>query len=109
MAHLQCIFYSKALEMDTCVNVILPNEGDMSKTRVVFLLHGLSDNYSAWCRYTQVERYALAANVAVVMPEVQRSFYCDTVSGIRMFLVYGNIFIKCNLVNSSLKSFSVFS
>lgn len=85
MAHLQCIFYSKALEMDTCVNVILPNEGDMSKTRVVFLLHGLSDNYSAWCRYTHVERYALAANVAVVMPEVQRSFYCDTVSGMAYF------------------------
>jgi S-formylglutathione hydrolase FrmB len=85
MAHLQCIFYSKALEMDTCVNVILPNEGDLSQTRVVFLLHGLSDNYSAWCRYTKVERYALAANVAVVMPEVQRSFYCDTVSGMAYF------------------------
>ena len=85
MAHLQCIFYSKALEMDTCVNVILPNEGDLSRTRVVFLLHGLSDNYSAWCRYTHVERYALAANVAVVMPEVQRSFYCDTASGMAYF------------------------
>ena len=85
MANLQCVFYSKALEMDTCVNVILPNTGDLSKTRVVFLLHGLTDNYSAWCRYSMVERYALAANVAVVMPEVQRSFYCDTVSGMAYF------------------------
>ena len=85
MAHLQCVFYSKALEMDTCVNAILPNEGDLSRTRVVYLLHGLSDNYSAWCRYTAVERFALSANVAVIMPEVQRSFYCDTVSGMAYF------------------------
>lgn len=85
MAHLQCIFYSKALEMDTCVNVILPNEGDLSRTKVVYLLHGLSDNYSAWCRYSQVELYALEKKVAVVMPEVQRSFYCDTASGMAYF------------------------
>lgn len=85
MAYLQCVFYSKALEMDTCVNVILPNEGDLSQTRVVYLLHGLSDNYSAWCRYTAVERFALNANVAVIMPEVQRSFYCDTDSGMAYF------------------------
>lgn len=85
MAHLQCVFYSKALEMDTCVNVILPNEGDLSQAKVVFLLHGLSDNYSAWCRYTDVERCAQQYGAAVIMPEVQRSFYCDTVSGMAYF------------------------
>jgi len=85
MAHLQCTFYSNALEMDTCVNVILPNEGDLSQTKVVYLLHGLSDNASAWCRYTAVERFALSAKAAVIMPEVQRSFYCDTVSGMAYF------------------------
>jgi S-formylglutathione hydrolase FrmB len=85
MAYLQCAFYSKALEMDTLVHVVLPNEGDLSRTKVVYLLHGLSDNASAWSRYTRVERYAQAANVAVIMPEVQRSFYCDTVSGMAYF------------------------
>lgn len=85
MAYLQCTFYSKALEMDTLVHVVLPNEGDLSRTKVVYLLHGLSDNASAWSRYTAVERYALSAGVAVVMPEVQRSFYCDTVSGMAYF------------------------
>ncbi len=85
MAFLQCIFYSKALEMDTCVNVVLPNEGDLSQAKVVYLLHGLSDNYSAWSRYTAVERYANAVGSAVIMPEVQRSFYCDTVSGMAYF------------------------
>lgn len=85
MAYMQCVLYSKALEMDTCVNVILPNEGDLSKTKVVYLLHGLTDNYSAWMRYSAVEKYALCHNTAVVMPEVQRSFYCDTVSGMAYF------------------------
>lgn len=85
MAHLQCVFYSNALEMDTCVHAILPNTGDLSRTKVVYLLHGLSDNSSAWSRYTAVERYALNAGVAVIMPEVQRSFYCDTASGMAYF------------------------
>lgn len=85
MAFMQCVMYSKALEMDTCVNVVLPNEGDLSKTKVVYLLHGLTDNYSAWMRYSAVEKHALKYNVAVVMPEVQRSFYCDTLSGMAYF------------------------
>ena len=85
MAHLQCIFYSKVLEMDTCVNVILPDAGDLSRTKVVYLLHGLSDNYSAWCRYSGVEKYAQNVGAAVIMPEVQRSFYCDTASGMAYF------------------------
>lgn len=85
MALLQCVFYSRELEMDTCVHVVLPNEGDLSRVKVVYLLHGLSDNSSAWTRYTAVERYALRAGVAVIMPEVQRSFYCDTVSGMAYF------------------------
>lgn len=34
---------------------------------------------------TAVACYALSANAAVVMPEVQRSFYCDTASGMAYF------------------------
>lgn len=85
MAQFHCEFYSKALEMATCVKVILPDGGDLSRTKVVYLLHGLSDNCSAWSRYTALERYALSAGVAVIMPEVQRSFYCDTASGMAYF------------------------
>lgn len=85
MARFHCELYSKVLEMATCAEVILPDTGDLAKTRVVYLLHGLSDNYSAWSRYTAVERYAGQAGVAVVMPEVQRSFYCDTASGMAYF------------------------
>ena len=52
---------------------------------MVYLLHGLTDNYSAWMRYSSVEKHAVKYNVAVVMPEVQRSFYCDTAYGAKYF------------------------
>ena len=48
---------------------------------MLYLLHGLSDDHTAWLRYTSVERYAAAAGVAVVMPAVGRSFYANEVSG----------------------------
>lgn len=47
------------------------------------LLHGLSDDHTAWTRYTSIERYAAAAGIAVVMPAVNRSFYADMASGPR--------------------------
>jgi putative tributyrin esterase len=48
---------------------------------VLYLLHGLSDDHTAWLRYTSVERYAAAAGLAVVMPAVNRSFYANERNG----------------------------
>lgn len=85
MAHLRIDWMSQSLQMATSAEVILPEEGDLKNAKVVYLLHGLSDNCTGWCRYTAVERYARNYGVAVVMPEVQRSFYCDTASGMAYF------------------------
>ena len=85
MAQLHCEFYSEAMRMATAVEVYLPDKGELGRKKTVYLLHGLSDNCSAWSRYTALERYADQAGVAVVMPEVQRSFYCDTASGMDYF------------------------
>ena len=52
---------------------------------LLYLLHGLSDDATAWTRYTSIERYAQAYGLAVVMPQVQRSFYCDQVHGGRFW------------------------
>jgi S-formylglutathione hydrolase FrmB len=41
----------------------------------------LSDNYSSWERKTSIERYAKEYEIAVVMPEVHRSFYTDMAVG----------------------------
>ena len=87
MAFLTCNFYSEALGVGVTVNVVLPQAtqtqigvdaavtpGDVP---VLYLLHGLSDDHSAWMRYTSIERYAAEAGLAVVMPAVGRSFYAN--------------------------------
>ena len=50
---------------------------------VLSLLHGLSDDHSAWCRCSSIERHVAGLNLAVVMPAVNRSFYTDMVAGPR--------------------------
>lgn len=102
MALLRCDFFSEVLEVATSMTVLLPqaSEGqigvstgstprDVGSTPrgdgfpVLYLLHGLSDDSSAWLRYTSIERYAEQLGLAVVMPEVQRSFYADELHGAR--------------------------
>jgi S-formylglutathione hydrolase FrmB len=93
VALLQCNFFSESLELSTSMMVILPQEtsrqigmtgkagGDAPP--VLYLLHGLSDDDSIWLRRTSIERYAAPLGIAVVMPQVHRSFYADEVHGNR--------------------------
>ena len=85
MAHMRCDFRSDAMGMNTSMTVILPEKTDLSQVPVVYLLHGLEDNCTGWARYTSVERYAREKNAALVMPEVQRSFYADMDRGLPYF------------------------
>lgn len=47
----------------------------------LYLLHGLSDDDSIWLRRTSIERYVAQMGIAVVMPQVHRSFYTDMAAG----------------------------
>ena len=85
MALLRVEYSSKALEMNTSFQVFLPDEGELSEVKVVYLLHGLTDNCTGWTRYSSCERYARERGVALVIPEVQRSFYIDGVYGLKYF------------------------
>ena len=85
MALLRVEYTSKALEMMTSFQVVLPDEGDLSQVKVIYLLHGLTDNCTGWTRYSSCERYARLRGVALVIPEVQRSFYIDGVYGLKYF------------------------
>lgn len=85
MALLRVEYASKALEMNTSFQVFLPDEGDLMDVKVVYLLHGLTDNCTGWTRYSSCERYARERGVALVIPEVQRSFYIDGVYGLNYF------------------------
>lgn len=88
MAVFEGTIYADSLKMMTSLTVTLPTgkaggpEGEMP---VLYLLHGLSDNHSAWLRRSRVDHYAEQAGFAVVMPEVQRSFYCDMAYGQRYY------------------------
>lgn len=92
MAFLQIQFFSAALNVASTVNVILPEAnqgigmGSSSGTaapKVLYLLHGYSDDHSIWMRRTSVERYAANHQLAVIMPAVNHSFYCNEKHGER--------------------------
>src|SRR5512138_2093506 len=72
------------------LNIILPDPGQMKgipvrERKVLYLLHGLSDDASAWQRFTAIETIAAAYGLVVVMPSVGRSFYTDQPNGQRFF------------------------
>lgn len=89
MAFFRGVIRSDTLGMDTGLNVILPYDRQPDDfappCRVLYLLHGLGDNCDAWTRYTGIERYARDKGLAVIMPEVQRSFYLDMTYGLKYF------------------------
>ena len=62
--------------------ILAPETPKKEKLRVLYLLHGLSDDYSAWLRYTSLERYLkYNTDTIVVMPDAQKSFYTDMAHG----------------------------
>jgi S-formylglutathione hydrolase FrmB len=84
MALIRCDFPAETLELDTSMTVVLPDEAS-EPPPVLYLLHGLSDDHTAWTRHTSIERYAAAKGLAVVMPQVHRSFYANEAYGMRFW------------------------
>lgn len=99
MGYYSGTFFSKTLEMDTQLGVILPQDSrkhngveslkegilPSPKPKTLVLLHGLGDSYQAWYARTAILRYAEEYDVAVLMPEVARSFYQDMKYGRKYF------------------------
>lgn len=89
MACFEGTITSQSLGMMTSLHVLLPENSsrrnETGEVPVLYLLHGLSDNHSAWLRRTGVDLYAEEAGIAVVIPEVQRSFYTDMRHGLPYF------------------------
>jgi putative tributyrin esterase len=91
MAHLRCDYFSESLSLSTTMTVLLPQQtatqiGMAARhldgpPPVLYLLHGLSDDDTIWLRRTSIERYVAPLGLAVVMPQVHRSFYADQAAG----------------------------
>ena len=80
-------FYSESLMQTTRIQVIFPDgSNDVTPVvtgtpRVLYLLHGLGGDCEEWTRFSKIEYYAKKYNFIIIMPQVQRSFYCDTACG----------------------------
>jgi len=92
MALLHVNFFSEVLGMCAKADVILPDlsrEPDVfaenGKVRVMYLLHGLSDDQTNWQRYTGIEEFTKWKNLAVIMPTTQRGWYSDMYMGFNWY------------------------
>jgi putative tributyrin esterase len=90
MALLHLDHVPETVKVNLPLNIILPDPGSLgavpvAKRKVLYLLHGLGDDASAWQRYTSIETLAAAYGLVVVMPSVGRSFYIDQPNGQKYF------------------------
>ena len=111
-------FFSETLGLLSSMYVLLPKRTlpdirnkPRKKLRTLYLLHGHSDDHTAWQRYTSIERYAEDLNIAVVMPAVHLSYYNDMAHGGRQWRfislcqpwLQGTIGQKPNTVNQGMR------
>ncbi len=83
MALIQCQFKSQVLNLSTSMTVIMPEKIAIgARVPTLYLLHGYSDDDSIWTRRTSIERYVESMGIAVIMPQVHRSFYADMDKGL---------------------------
>jgi putative tributyrin esterase len=90
MALIRLDHLPETVKMIMPLYIILPDPGKMgdvpvAKRKVLYLLHGLSDDGSAWQRYSSIETLARAYGLVVVMPSVGRSFYINQPNGQNYF------------------------
>lgn len=65
-----------SLQKMTSATVILPEKMN-GPFPVLYLLHGLSDDHTAWIRRTSLERYMSGLPLIIVMPNGERGWYSD--------------------------------
>lgn len=69
---------STSLGKTSGVTIVLPDQ-IKGNVKILYLLHGLGDNHTKWLTNSRVARYAENRNLAVVMPDGEKSFYCKMV------------------------------
>lgn len=93
MALMELTMRSQALGFDQSVNVFLPEPKDIGLKKlgkpytenlpVLYLLHGYSDNHTAWLRRSNMERYLhhSSYNMICVVTSMRNFFYSDMAYG----------------------------
>lgn len=86
MALIHSYFFSSVLGRNVSCEVIIPKEFNKEKrSPVLWLLHGSSDDQTIWQRRSSIERYADRYGIAVVIPSVDHSGYCNDAHGFRYY------------------------
>ena len=96
MAFMEFSYYSRALMKTVNVNVLLPEIDqhipnapagipDVESYKTLYLLHGLTGDYTHWIKRSNIEQYAHKYGIAVVMPDAARSWYTDTMYEAKYF------------------------
>jgi putative tributyrin esterase len=90
MALIRIDHVPETVKVNLPLYLILPDPGKMagvpvSRRKVLYLLHGLSEDGSAWQRYTSIETLAGVYGLVVVMPSAGRSLYIDQPNGQKYF------------------------
>lgn len=111
MALLYVNFLSDTLHRRVPMQVILPTDARnecQGLFKTLYLLHGLTENCTAWVSNTRIERWAIERNLAVVMPSGENSFYIEMPFGSS---VYGDLgaYIGQELVEVTRKMFPLSS
>jgi putative tributyrin esterase len=73
-------FFSQALGKHVGAYVYVPDDF-APPFATLYLLHGLSDDYTGWMRRSSIERHAGGYGLMIVMPDGYRGFYTDNAAG----------------------------
>ena len=86
MAYIQANFVSQSLMRTVTINAILPADKisvpglpDAANPpyKTLYLLHGITGNYTDWVNNSSIQRWADDNNLAVIMPSGENMFYLD--------------------------------
>ncbi len=92
MALIRMDHVPETVKINLPLNIIIPDPGRIDdipirRRKVLYLLHGLSEDASAWQRYSSIEALANAYGLVVIMPSAGRSFYIDQPNG-QLYFTY---------------------
>lgn len=88
MAYIEMTMRSTILDMDTKVDVILPENRRTTindsnhRYPVLYLLHGMKDDNSTWSRLSTIQLLVRDLDLIVIMPTTYRGFYVNNRYGL---------------------------
>jgi S-formylglutathione hydrolase FrmB len=116
MALMEMTFRSQALGFDQSINVFLPEPKDIGLMKlgrpctenlpVLYLLHGYSDDHTAWLRRSNMERYLhhSSYNMICVVTSMRNFFYTDMAYGYNYY-TYMSVELP-NIIESTFRASS---